>query len=544
MSSDTKGAGGPLFVTATPPTPNGDLHLGHISGPYLAADVFARHQRRARDGVVTATGIDDNQSYTDLRALHGGTTAEEVAKHFGDRIERAWCDLGVRWDTVSRPRQSKHHRLLVEQFVTTLFARGHLVVRTRPLPWCPTCEAWAYEAYVRGRCPHCDSMACGNACEVCCRPNDCADLRDPECNRCGTAVDLRDCERLYFPLEPHRATLEKFWSEVDMNAHLATLCDQMSAAGLPEIAVSHPSPWGIPVPLPGFGSHTVYVWFEMAAGYLATAAECAEKSGGDWRTYWQDGSVVQFFGIDNGYFHAVLFPALMAAFDPAIRLPKAFIGNEFYRLEGEKFSTSRQHAIWIDQALAEAPADHWRLYLCIDRPAVAQTSFSWAQMRSRLNDDVLARWLLWLEAAQHRFTLAAGGEDTVAAQPNPVVTGLLTALDEAYSAKYFSPRRAFQIIDLIATEGAESGAESEYFADSPTGHSRLVAAADAEARTLAAFATGLSPLAPDMAEELWGALQMPGTAADMPWREVANLRPRWWHVKDLPARCPKFGGAR
>jgi methionyl-tRNA synthetase len=543
MSSDLVGPGGPLFVTATPPTPNGDLHLGHFSGPYLAADVFARHQRQLRDGVVIATGIDDNQSYTDLRAGRDGVTAPETAEYFGDRIEQAWRTLGVRWDVVSRPRRSAYHRPLVEQFVTTLYATGQLVARRRPLPWCPQCETWAYEAYVRGRCPHCGTDACGNACEVCCRPNDCADLRDPECNRCGAPARLRECERLYFPLEPHRATLEKFWSEVAMNPHLATVCDQMSAAGLPEIAVSHPSPWGIPVPLPGFESHTVYVWFEMAAGYLATAAECA-GSGGDWRRFWQDGSVVQFFGIDNGYFHAILFPALMTAFDARIGLPKAFVGNEFYRLEGQKFSTSRRHAIWISDAVARANPDHLRLYLCLDRPAATQTSFSWPQLRARLTDDVLSRWARWLADAQHRFTLAAGVAGPGNPRPEPVITALLAQVDEAYSVARFSPRRAVALLDLIATEGAEQGALGEYYADSVTLRSRLAETADAEACALTAFAAGLAPVAPTLAEELWAALRLPGTAAGTRWCDVPALAPRWREVADLPERCPALAGVR
>jgi methionyl-tRNA synthetase len=532
-----------LFVTATPPTPNGDLHLGHFSGPYLAADVYARHQRRRGHRVALVTGIDDHQTYTHSRGLKEDLTAAEVADHFGDRIEQAWRDAGVRWDVVSRPRRSPFHRDLVDQFVRKLYADGHIVKRTRPLPWCPSCELWAFESYVAGACPHCETPACGNACEVCGQPNDCANLRDPKCTRCDTPCELRDCERLYFPLEPHRETLTRFWDEVSMNPHLRTLCAQMAEPGLPEIAVSHPGGWGLPVDVPGYTDHVVYVWFEMAAGYLATAAEWAD---GDWRQAWQDGATVQFFGYDNGYFHAVLFPAMMAAFDDRITLPKAFVSNEFYRLDGKKFSTSRRHAIWMNDGLTQAPADHLRLFLCYDRPVAQQTNFTWARMRRKLYEDTLPRWHQWLADTQRRFDLLTERRvEERWARTSPLratVQTVLNGLDHAFSVEGFSPRRAFLLLDVLARDAAEYGAEHEYLAGAPGGDAALAEAAGEEVRALAAFAAGLAPLAPEMAEQLWSALGVPGAAADVRWGDLQMSQPSWTKVIDLTGRCALFRG--
>jgi methionyl-tRNA synthetase len=543
-----------MLATATPPTPNGDLHFGHLSGPYLAGDVFCRHQARSGVQVAYLSGIDDHQSYTEARAVRDGATAARTADHFGDRIEQAWAAAAIRFDFIGRPRRSPVHAELTREVFAVLYERGDIVARTRPLPFCASCDRWAYEAYVAGSCPHCGESSCGNACEVCGLPNDCADLGDPRCTICGTSCGLRPCERLYLPLEPHRKSLEAFWEQVRMGGHLRALCYQMAQGKLPEIAVSHPADWGVPVRVPAFAGQRVYVWFEMAAGYLAAARELdGTRPGADaWR---RGGQTVQFFGFDNGYFHAVLFPAIMKAYDADISLPSAFVSNEFYRLDGLKFSTSRRHAIWLLDAIADVPPDHLRLYLSWSRPAVAQTSFTWAEFASFLHDDLLRRWFGWLTSLTRRREAAAAcpGEagaphSLAAASPSTRalrarVTDALRLIDSAYSAEEFSPRRALQLLDLLIRDAADLGGHREYLQGLDGLREVFVAGVQAELASAAAVAAGLYPIAPEMAQQLWSALHLPGTVAGSQWQHVLEGLAVPLVGGELAAACPLFNPA-
>ncbi|MFD5146109.1 methionine--tRNA ligase [Streptomyces sp. NPDC058401] len=534
-----------LIVTATPPTPNGDLHLGHFSGPYLAADVFARHQARRGTEVAHLTGIDDHQSYTESRAVREGKTAEDVAEHFGNRIEQAWADAGVAYDFVARPRRSPHHVDFTRSVFSALYENGTIVRRTRPLPYCVPCDRWAYEAYVVGTCPHCGVRACGNACEVCGKPNDCADLADPECTICGEACELRPCERLYMPLEPFRGELAAYWDTVLMDGHLTALCHQMAAEGLPEIAVSHPADWGIEVPTEGFEGHRIYVWFEMAAGYLAATSEFLGAQRPD--VWTEESRVVQFFGFDNGYFHAVLFPAIMRSFRADAKLPEALISNEFYRLDGLKFSTSRQHAIWMLDALPDVPADHLRIHLSCDRPATHQTSFTWRGFADRLGGDLLPRWSDWLRRLTDGSEAAAAIEQTVPAAPYAAADRLLELagetlrrVDRAYAAATFAPRDAVWSLDLLVDAAVEFGHGNAHLRDVPELHGRFVRGVEAQLAVAAVFAAALYPVAPAMAQQLWSALGLAGTVESADWDALPGHPAGPLKVGNLVDACSLF----
>ena len=380
------------FITATPPTPNGGLHVGHMAGPYIAADVLRRHLAASGATAVLTTAMDDHQTYCQTAGLRDGRSAGEVADHYGDSIEDTWRRAGVRFDVSVRPRRDPEHPALTQAFFRRLYDAGRLVARTLPVPWCAGCEHWLVEAFVKGGCPHCGEPSGGNACEACGRPNHCGDLADPHCVVCGAAGELREIERLFLPLARFEDELVAFWDAVRMPPHLRALCEVMRAEGLPEIAVTQPGDWGIRVPVDGFDDQRIYVWFEMAPGYLHEARRGAEAAGiaaGDRLTHDPGVPFVQFFGFDNGYFHALLFPVAFRAFDPAIRLPTHFVVNEFYRLEGLKFSTSRRHAVWAADLLSDESSDVVRWHVLGDRPEGRQTNFtleSLAATRSRLRN--------------------------------------------------------------------------------------------------------------------------------------------------------------
>jgi methionyl-tRNA synthetase len=480
----------PVWLTATPPTPNGDLHLGHMAGPYVAVDMLRRYLLAEGFPVSMTTGMDDNQSYVPAQGLRDGLTGEEVADRYGARIAAAWTAARVEFDRIVEPRRTPGYLEFVQGFFTKLHDTGAIQPRTRPLPFCTRCEMWLYEAFVVGACPHCDESSNGNACEACGRPNDCADLGDPRCRRCDRPAELREQTRLYLPLAPFAERLAAFWSGVAMPPHLRALCTRMAEDGLPEIAVSHPSDWGVPVPVLGFETQRIYVWFEMAPGYLLEYdPETARPGCGP----------VQFFGFDNGYFHAILFPALFMAWDPQLPLPTAFVVNEFYRLEGVKFSTSRRHAVWARDALAESGADALRLHASRDRPNGRQTSFAYGDL-ARAREHLHREWNGWLRELVNAVVAETGGtvvDETPAGDAWELLRGRLTRtldeLREAYSLAGFDPRRAVGLLDEVVRCARDFGCVHRYETDRRAYRAGL-AGQLAAARALAAWAAPALPV--------------------------------------------------
>lgn len=525
----------PVWITATPPTSNGELHVGHMAGPYIAADVLRRYLSAGGTPVLLTTGMDDHQSYVHLVGLRTGRKAEEVADDYGDRIAAAWTEAGVEFDRILRPRRQAGYPAYVQAFFRRLYDRGAIVPRTRPLPYCVPCGRWLYEAYVDGGCPHCPAMSCGNACEVCGRPNECGDLREPTCTVCRTPAELRPCERLYFPLAPYADRLADYWSRVAMPPHLRALCETMLSEGLPEIPVSHPSTWGIEVPVPEYPEQRIYVWFEMAPGYLLQYDPAGRAP---------DTGPVQFFGFDNGYFHAVLFPAQFLADEPAVPLPEAFVVNEFYQLTGQKFSTSRRHAVWASDALREAGSDVLRWHVLRDRPEGRQTSFAAADLAAS-RDHLHATWNGWLERLFAAADRDCGGA-VPAEPPTGAAWGLLrgrlagavAGLREAYSVAGFDPRRAVRLLDEIVHCVQDYGYVHEHERDRPAGRRDYRASLAAQFAVAAGLSAWAAPVLPAGAARLAGVLGLP------PGGPVTPEALRVPAAGTRPARTPEpvFGG--
>ena len=519
------------WVTATPPTPNGDLHLGHMAGPYVAADVLRRYLAAEGTSVLMTTGMDDNQSYVPLQGFRSEQTPEQVADHYGARIGAAWRDAGVLFDRIVEPRRTHGYVEFVQAFFRKLYDSGVLVPRTKPLPFCGGCDKWLYEAYISGRCPHCGESSNGNACEACARPNHCGDLGDPVCLLCGEPAQLRDQTRLFLPLAPFAERLARFWDSVAMPPRLRALCRAMAADGLPEIAVSHPSDWGVPVPASmGFEDQRIYVWLEMAPGYLLELGpDAARPSSGP----------VQFFGFDNGYFHAVLFPALFMAWDPDLPLPVAFVVNEFYRYEGKKFSTSRRHAVWARDGLAETGSDALRLHVLRDRPNGRQTNFTHGDLestRARLHEE----WNAWLARLMTGLDVETGGVVPLE-QPggegwsllHTRMTRLVEDLRDAYSLPGFDPRRAVALLDELVRCGSDFGYVHEHEPRSE----RRRAALSAQLAVAGALAAWAGPSLPAGAQRLSEMLGLP------PGRPVdaSALVPPPAGSRLMPPTMPIFG---
>ncbi|HXU45550.1 MAG TPA: class I tRNA ligase family protein [Thermoanaerobaculia bacterium] len=513
------------LVTAAPPTPNGDLHLGHLSGPYLAGDVIARFLRLQGVEARYVVGTDDNQSYVKTKGEQIGLGPEETADFLAGEIAKTLAAAEIELDAFTRPNASPFHREIVQAFVRRLYDQGEIVAREAPSPWCERCGIYLYEAHIRGGCPHCGVPTGGNYCEDCSRPNDCIDLIDPTCTHCGTRPVARPFTRLYFPLSRHLGRLRTFWRRTAMNPRLRSLLEQVAEAGLPDVAVTHPADWGIPVPVEGFEDQRIWVWCEMAPRYLAYAREVNDRLGleGDaasWERFWKspEASVVQCFGSDNGFFYGALLPAMLQAFDPEIRLPEALVMNEFYLLDGKKFSTSRQHAIWGREMVAEVPADEVRFFLAWSAPEVEATNFTRRAFDETIEREIrqgFGGWLADLGAKvreQYDGEVPATGDWTDDHRRFYARIEQLTAeAIEAYEPRTFSPQRAARVLAELVRSARRFGAAE-------AGWLRVVARGE-ERRT----GVALELLAAKQLAVLSAPL-MPAFAAAL-WRELGFARP-------------------
>lgn len=540
-----------VMVTAAPPTPNGDLHIGHLSGPYLAGDVHSRYLRLRGVEAHYVFGSDDNQSYVQTNAARMGLAPQESADRLADDIQATLKAARIEVEPFVRPNASPWHASIVQEFFRRLYDQGKLEAREAPSPFCETCNRYLYEAYIRGTCPHCSNITGGNLCEDCGRTNDCIDLIDPVCTQCGGTPTRRNFTRLYFPLSQYGARLREYWETVGMNRSLRSLCEQVLAAGLPDLAVTHVNDWGIPVPVEGFEGQRIFVWCEMAPRYFAYAQHLG-KDDEAWKSYWksEDAAVVQCFGFDNGFYYAVFLPAMFMAYDPEIRLASAFIMNEFYRLDGAKFSTSRRHAIWGRDLLADVPADVVRYYLSATGPEVEGTNFSLAEFAGTADRELLGEWQSWLSELARRMEEEFGNRVPSTGDWTDEHKRFFSRLEAlaaeaatGYEARTFSMQKATRVLGELVRETRRFAKAEESWRRVPArGEERRTAAAleMLAAKHLAILA---SPILPDFAARLWKDLGFTTPLADQRWEDRPSWVPSGQMVGSLAAP-PYFSSVR
>jgi methionyl-tRNA synthetase len=509
-----------VYLTATPPTPNADLHVGHLSGPYLRADVLRRWLEGRGFSTGYVSGVDNHQSYTVRKAERDATTPLRTAQLLGDRMRDTLQRAGMRPDHFARPERSPYHRALVLDVFSRLHAAGQIVRREQPALYCDACERWLFEAYVSGICPHCGRPSDGNACEACGRPNDCVNLGAPRCNGCGGTPRERLLERFYFPLAPFAERLRAYHRTLHMNDHMRALCENMLADGLPDIAVSQAADWGIPVPVAGFEDQVINAWFEMGPGYLAATQEWLAARGepADWRSVWTspEHTVLQLFGFDNGYFHALLFPAMFMAYDPAIVLPAAFVTNEFFLYEGEKFSSSRGHALWGDELLARVAVDHARFYLAYCGPEQQQTNFRLSELEHTVRRELSERWAPWLRgvcshvAEEYGGCAPATGAWTDAQRRfHRSLERVVADLSEAYDPRSLSLQRVVRVLMELVRSAQEFGQTALHWRNVRACSEERRTAVALELMALNVLAIGVGPIMPDFGTSLDRALGRP-----------------------------------
>ncbi len=385
-----------ILVAVAWPYANGYLHLGHLAGCYLPADIFARYHRLKGNEVLMVSGSDQHGTPITLRAEQEGVTPQEVVDKYHTEFLRSWERMGIRFD-VFTTTGTENHRRVVHDIFRTLYDKGFIYTDTMLLPYCPNCQHFRPDRYIEGTCPHCNSPdARGDQCDSCGRTLNPEDLHEPRCRVCGTAPQFRDSEHFFLRLSAVQEPLLEWVQKQDhWRPNVLNFTRSYLEGGLKDRAISRDITWGVPLPIEGYDTKRIYVWFEAVIGYLSATREWAQREGEPekWVDFWQDpdARAYYFIGKDNIPFHSIIWPAMLMGYG-GLNLPYDVPANEFLSLENRQFSTSRSWAVWLPDYLERYDPDPLRYYLSINMPETGDSDFSWSEFVRRNNDELVATY--------------------------------------------------------------------------------------------------------------------------------------------------------
>ncbi|MDQ3548983.1 MAG: methionine--tRNA ligase [Chloroflexota bacterium] len=379
------------------PYANGDLHLGHVAGAYLPADIFARYHRLRGNRVLMVSGSDSHGTPITVGAERQGITPRAFFEHFHGRFLTGLRDLGISYDLFTHTDTENHWRVSQEIF-RSLYEQGHITLQPVQQLYCEVDTRFLPDRYVEGTCPNCGYKdARGDQCDNCGRTLDATDLIDPRCKLCGTRPVVRETEHFFYDLPRFEARLLEYINQQEhWRPNVLNFTRNWLQEGLRPRPFSRDIEWGVPVPIEGYEHKVMYVWIEAVVGYLSASIEWASNNGQPnvWRDWWfaPSARAYYFMGKDNIPFHSIIWPSELMGYNAEMNLPYAIPANEFLNLEGQQFSTSRNWAVWLPDYLERYAADPLRYYLTAIAPETRDSEFTWAGYVERNNNELVATW--------------------------------------------------------------------------------------------------------------------------------------------------------
>lgn len=382
-------------ITAALPYANGPIHIGHLAGVYIPADIYARYLRSRNHRVLFISGSDEHGVPITLRAQQEGITPQQIVDKYHSLNKQALQELGISFDIFSRTSSKLHHQT-ASAFFTTLHQQGILEIHKTEQYYDQDHQQFLADRYIRGTCPRCSHPeAYGDQCESCGATLSPEILVNPRSALSGNKPVLRPTKHWYLPLNKYEAWLRQWILAEHPNwkANVYGQCKAWLEQGLQPRAVTRDLAWGVPVPLPEAANKVLYVWFDAPIGYISATQEWAAAHGQAWETFWKDPQtkLIHFVGKDNIVFHCIIFPVMLQAHGGFI-LPEHIPANEFLNLAGEKISTSQNRAVWLHEYLTDFPdkQDVLRYVLCVNAPENKDGDFTWRDFQAKNNNELVA----------------------------------------------------------------------------------------------------------------------------------------------------------
>ena len=381
------------LITTALPYANGPVHIGHLAGVYVPADIYARYLRLQGREVLMIGGSDEHGVPITIKAKAEGVTPQDIVDRYHNIIKESFAELGISFDIYSRTTSDIHARTASE-FFRRLYDNGQFVEKTSMQLFDEKANQFLADRYVTGECPHCHAEgAYGDQCEKCGTSLNATDLINPRSAITGNTPVLRETKHWYLPLDRWQKALEEWILEghKEWKPNVYGQCKSWLDLGLQPRAVSRDLDWGVPVPVEGADGKVLYVWFDAPIGYISNTIELLPDS---WEKWWKDSDtrIINFIGKDNIVFHCIVFPAMLMAYGDNFQLPDNVPANEFLNLEGDKISTSRNWAIWLHEYLRDFPGkqDVLRYVLTANAPESQDNDFTWRNFQARNNSELVA----------------------------------------------------------------------------------------------------------------------------------------------------------
>ena len=392
MSQDPKR----YTITAALPYTNGPVHIGHLAGVYIPADIYARFQRMQGKDVAFVCGSDEHGVPITLKAKKEGITPQQVVDKYNGIIKQSFEDFGISFDNYSRTTSKIHHDTASE-FFKKLHSEGKFIEQVTQQLYDADANQFLADRFVVGTCPKCGNKeSYGDQCESCGTSHNATDLINPKSAITGAVPSLKETKHWFLPLDKYEPFLKDWILEEhkkDWKTNVYGQCKSWIDDGLRPRAVTRDLDWGIPVPAPDAEGKVLYVWFDAPIGYISATKQWAARENKDWEPYWKDKDtkLLHFIGKDNIVFHCIIFPSMLKA-EGSYILPNNVPANEFLNLEGNKISTSKNWAVWLHEYLEDFPdqQDVLRYVLTSNAPETKDNDFTWADFQARNNNELVA----------------------------------------------------------------------------------------------------------------------------------------------------------
>ena len=517
-------------ITAALPYTNGPIHIGHLAGVYVPADIYARYLRMKGEDVFFVCGSDEHGVAISIQAKREGKSPKELIDHYHNIIKSSFYDFGISFDHYGRTSDPIHHKT-ASNFFKKLHDNDNFVEEITEQLYDEEAGQFLADRFVVGTCPHCGhEEAYGDQCESCGRSLNATDLINPTSTLSGSVPVTKATKHWFLPLNQYQTFLEDWILKGHADNWKPNVYGQVKSwldDGLKARAVTRDLDWGIPVPVPGGENKVLYVWFDAPIGYISATKEWAEKNNTDWKPYWKDKNtkLIHFIGKDNIVFHCIIFPAMLHA-EGSFVLPTNVPANEFLNLEGQKLSTSKNWAVWLHEFLEDFPGkqDVLRYVLTANAPENKDNDFTWHDFQARNDNELVAiygNFINRIVVLTHKYYDGVVPVPNSNTQVDEVTLAELLTLPKqiAASLESYRFREASQLLLKIARLGNKYLADEEPWKQQKTDPDRVKTIMYNGLQIAAVLAIASTPFLPQTADKL---KQILGLHLESKWDDLTQ----------------------
>ncbi len=514
------------LITSALPYANGPVHIGHLAGVYVPADIYARYLRLKGEEVFFVGGSDEHGVPITIKAKKEGVTPQDIVDRYHKIIKDSFAELGISFDVYGRTT-SETHRKTASDFFRKLYEKGEFIEKSSMQLYDEEAGQFLADRYVTGICPHCgNENAYGDQCEKCGTSLNATDLINPKSAITGNTPVMKETFHWFLPLDKWEPKLRQ-WILVqhkEWKPNVYGQCKSWLDLGLQPRAVSRDLDWGIPVPVEGAEGKVLYVWFDAPIGYISNTIEAL---GDDWEKWWKDPDtrMIHFIGKDNIVFHCIVFPSMLMA-DGSYNLPDNVPANEFLNLENDKISTSRNWAVWLHEYLRELPGkqDILRYVLTANAPETKDNNFTWKDFQARNNSELVAILGNFINRALVLLHKYYGGKVPEAGELTPLDTEIMAETEKAVAAisaniDDFKFRKALEEAMQVARIGNKYLADAEPWKLWKTDPDRVATILNLAVQLCAQLCVVFEPFTPFMSAKLRNWMHLP----DLKWDMAGNF---------------------